>query len=139
MPGLIGHPKYHENNQHRRNPFSRLGLQGLARSFRQFVDENYAAEEVVTIDFSGMQFASRAFMDEFYNLFLSPSVAASCAVKVEVVNLPASVASLLEAVERTNTQPHAHSAATEPEASVIKFTSVEEMNAFFGVKSSPNV
>ena len=95
--------------------------------------------DAVTVDFSGVQFASRAFMDEFYNLFLSPSVAASCAVKVEVVNLPASVAALLEAVERTNTQPHSHSAATEPEASVIKFTSVEEMNAFFGVKSSPNV
>ena len=116
-----------------------LGFRALARGFRQFVEENYAAEEVVTIDFSGVQFASRAFMDEFYNLFLSPSVAASCAVKVEVVNLPASVAVLLEAVVRTNTQPHAHSAATEPEASVIKFTSVEEMNAFFGVKSSPNV
>lgn len=103
------------------------------------MEENYAAEEVVAIDFCGVRFASRAFMDEFYNLFLSPSVVASCAVKVEVVNLPASVAALLEAVVRTNTQPHAHSAATEPEALVIKFTSVEEMNAFFGVKSSPNV
>ena len=115
-----------------------LSFRALARSFRQFVEENDTTD-AVTVDFSGVQFASRAFMDEFYNLFLSPSVAASCAVKVEVVNLPASVAALLEAVERTNTQPHAHSAVTEPEASVIKFTSVEEMNAFFGVKSSPNV
>ena len=116
-----------------------LGFRALARSFRQFVEENYAAEEVVTIDFSGVRFASRAFMDEFYNLFLSPSGADSSRLKVEVVNLPASVAAMLEAVVRSNTQPRVHSAVTEPEASVIKFTSVEEMNAFFGVKSSPNV
>ena len=116
-----------------------LGFRALARGFRQFVEENYAAEEMVTIDFSGVQFASRAFMDEFYNLFLSPSVAASCAVKVEVVNLPASVAALLEAVVRSNTQTRVHSSGPEPEASLVEFKSVEEMLDYFGVKSSSNV
>ena len=112
-----------------------LGFRALARGFRQFVDENYEVEEVVTIDFSGVQFASRAFMDEFYNLFLSPYAASSCPVKVEVVNLPADIAALLEAVVRTNTQSRVHSVVTESEASVIKFKSVEEMNAFFGGKT----
>ena len=48
-----------------------LGSRAMARGFRRFVDENYSGESV-TIDFSGVQFSSRAFMDEFYNLFLSP-------------------------------------------------------------------
>lgn len=85
-----------------------LGFRALARGFRQFVDKNFAVEEAVTIDSSGVQFTSRSFMDEFYNLVLSPSAASSCPVKVEVVNLPADIAALLEAVVRTNTQPRVH-------------------------------
>ena len=80
-----------------------LGFRAQARGFRQFVEENDTTD-AVTVDFSGVQFASRAFMDEFYNLFLSPSAEASCQVKVEVVNLPADIAALLEAVVRTNTR-----------------------------------
>lgn len=115
-----------------------LGFRTQARGFRQFVDENYALEESVTIDFLGVKFASRAFMDEFYNLLLSPSAAVSCPVKVEVVNLPADIAALLEAVVRTNTQPRVLSADTEPEVSEVKFESVKEMAEYFGDSTLSN-
>ena len=112
-----------------------LSFRAQARGFRQFVEENDATDSV-TVDFSGVQFASRAFLDEFYTLFLSPSGADSSPVKVEVVNLPASVAAMLEAVTRSNTQPRVHPAGPEPEASTVKFKSVEEMFDFFGSNSS---
>lgn len=115
-----------------------LGFRTQARGFRQFVDENYAAKEAVMIDFSGVQFASRAFMDEFYNLFFLPSATASFPVKVEVVNLPADIAAILEAVARTNTQPRVHSADTEPEVSEVKFESVKEMAEYFGDSTLSN-
>ena len=114
-----------------------LSFRAQARGFRQFVEENDATDSV-TVDFSGVRFASRAFLDEFYNLFLSPSDADSSPFKVEVVNLPASIAAMLEAVVKSNTQPRVHPAGPGPEASTVKFKSVEEMLDFFGSKSSSN-
>lgn len=95
-------------------------------------------EDAVTVDFCGVQFASRAFVDEFYNLFISPSGADSSRFKLEVVNLPVSVAAMFEAVVRSNLQPRVHPAGLEPEASMVKFKSVEEMLDFFGGKSFSN-
>ena len=68
-----------------------LGSRVQARGFRRFVGENYSGESV-TIDFSGVQFSSRAFMDEFYNLFLSPAVSSESKVEVEVANMPDDIA-----------------------------------------------
>ena len=114
-----------------------LSFRAQAWGFRQLAEENDATGGV-TIDFSGVQFASRAFLDEFYNHFLSPSSsdADSSRFKIEIVNLPASVAAMLEAVVRSNTQPRVHPAGLEPEASLVEFKSVEEMIDFFDGKSS---
>ena len=70
------------------------------------MDENYSGEPV-TIDFSGVQFSSRAFMDEFYNLFLAPAVLSESrvGVEVEVANMPDDIAVILASVVRTNTHP----------------------------------
>ena len=114
-----------------------LSFRAQARGFRQLVEENDETGGV-TIDFSGVQFASMAFLDEFYNLFLSPSGTDSSPVKVEAVNLPASVAAMLEAVVRSNTQPRVHPAGPESEASLVEFKSVEEMMDFFGGKTYSN-
>lgn len=81
-----------------------LGSRSQARGFRRFVDENYSGEQVM-IDFSGVQFSSRAFMDEFYNLFLLPAVLSESKVEVEVANMPDDIAAILASVVRTNTQP----------------------------------
>ena len=112
-----------------------LSFRAQDRSFRQFVAGNDATDALM-VDFSGVRFASRAFLDEFYNLFLSPSDADSSPFKVEVVNLPASVAAMLEAVVKSNTQPRVHPAGPEPETSLVEFKNVEEMFDYFGGKSS---
>lgn len=79
-----------------------LSFRELARGLRRFVDKNYVGEEL-TIDFSGVRFSSRAFMDEFYNLFLSPSI--SPEKRGEVANLSEDLSKMLSAVTRTNTSP----------------------------------
>ena len=81
-----------------------LGSRAQARGFRRFVDENYSGD-AVTVDFSGVQFSSRAFVDEFYNLFLSPAVSSESKVEVEVANMPDDIAAILASVVRTNTHP----------------------------------
>lgn len=87
-----------------------LGSRAQARGFRRFVDENYSGD-AVTIDFSGVQFSSRAFMDEFYNLFLSPAVLSKSKVEVEVANMQDDIAAILASVVRTNTHPHVASSS----------------------------
>ena len=79
-----------------------LSFREQARGLRRFVDENYAGEEL-TVDFGGVRFSSRAFMDEFYNLFLSPSIPPK--KRSEVTNLSEDLSKMLSAVTRTNTSP----------------------------------
>lgn len=96
-----------------------LGSRAQARGFRRFVDENCFGESVV-IDFSGVQFSSRAFMDEFYNLFLAPAVSSDSKVEVEVANMPEDIAAILASVVRTNTHPRVAS-SSNVEAPVREF------------------
>lgn len=79
-----------------------LGFRTQARDFRQYVDENFAGDSV-TVDFNGVQFSSRAFMDEFFTLFLAPSVPSE--KRIVVANLPDDIAAILSSVVRSNTQP----------------------------------
>ena len=79
-----------------------LSFRDQARGLRRFVNENYAGEEL-TVDFSGVRFSSRAFMDEFYNIFLSPSIPPE--KRSEVTNLSEDLSKMLSAVTRTNTSP----------------------------------
>lgn len=104
-----------------------LGSRSQARGFRRFVDENYSGEPV-TIDFSGVQFSSRAFMDEFYNLFLSPAVSSESKVDVEVANMPDDIAAILASVVRTNTHPR-----------VVSSSNVEAPVREFKIEENPSV
>ena len=96
-----------------------LGSRAKARGFRRFVDDNYSGLAVM-IDFGGGQFSSRAFIDEFYNLFLSPAVSAESKVEVEVSNMPEDIAAILASVVRTNTHPRVAS-SSNVEAPVHEF------------------
>lgn len=104
-----------------------LGSRAQARGFRRFVDENYFGESVV-IDFSGVQFSSRAFMDEFYNLFLAPAVSSDSKVEVEVANMPEDIAAILASVVRTNTHPR-----------VASSSNVEAPMREFKIEENPSV
>ena len=75
---------------------SRLRAQDL-RSLMENSGENS-----FVIDFHGVKFATRSFIDEFYNLFLkNPSVNA---FTVEITNLPEDIKLMLDAVSRTQMQ-----------------------------------
>ncbi len=61
-----------------------------------------SGEDVVTLDFSNVAFATRSFIDEFYNLFLKDPESHS--FKVEITNVPEDINTILESVSRTQTR-----------------------------------
>ena len=60
--------------------------------------ENSEAD-VVEMDFHGVKFATRSFIDEFYNLFLKHPE--ENAFLVELTNVPEDIKTMLEAVSHT--------------------------------------
>lgn len=70
-----------------------------AQDFRQYII-NTGAEDVV-VDFGNVKFATRSFLDEFYNLFLKDGVS----TKVKVVNMPEDLEQVLCAVKNTQYKP----------------------------------
>ena len=61
-----------------------------------------SGEDVVVLDFCNVQFATRSFVDEFYNLFLkSPE---NLTFRVEITNVPEDINTILESVSRTQTR-----------------------------------
>lgn len=59
-------------------------------------------KKTVILDFSNVQFATRSFVDEFYNVFLKTPKTNS--VKVEITNAPEDVNTILVAESRTQTR-----------------------------------
>lgn len=55
--------------------------------------------DAVKLDFSHVKFATRSFMDEFYNLFLKDAKAN--VFSVTIVNLPEDLKAMLDSVGRT--------------------------------------
>ena len=56
-------------------------------------------ENAFVVDFQGVKFATRSFIDEFYNLFLkNPS---ANAFTVEITNVPEDIKAMFDAVSRT--------------------------------------
>lgn len=70
-----------------------------AQDLKLFVEN---CKEDVVLDFSNVKFATRSFIDEFYNLFMkNPSVNT---FKVEITNVPEDINTMLETVSRTQTR-----------------------------------
>lgn len=83
-----------------------------------------SGEEAVVLDFSNVKFATRSFIDEFYNLFLkSPD---SLPYRVEITNVPEDINTILETVSRTQTRAKVIPSHT-PERS---FKDVNELLSF---------
>ena len=78
----------------------------------------------VTVDFKNVQFATRSFMDEFYNVFLkNPS---ANAFKFKVTNLPSDISAMLESVSKTQTGGKTIQATSN----VTVFKSISEAKRF---------
>lgn len=55
--------------------------------------------DAVEIDFQGVKFATRSFIDEFYNLFMKTPDTNT--FRVELTNVPTDIKAMLDAVSRT--------------------------------------
>ena len=85
--------------------------------------ENCGDKEVI-LDFSKVKFATRSFIDEFYNVFLkNPSLD----FEVKIDNVPEDIAAMLEAV--SHTQPRAK--VIPSTADVVRFKTIQEAIAYF--------
>lgn len=87
----------------------------LARDFYDYIKNT--EETDVVIDFSGVNFATRSFMDEFYNIFIKPS---DLPFKVSVVNMPSDVETTLSAVQTTQNKKKTMLSAKVVKAKTLK-------------------
>lgn len=78
-------------------------------------------ESEVIIDFGKVLFATRSFIDEFYNLFLKD--ASSLPFKVEITNVPEDIQAMISAVSKTQTKVK----TIRPTAKVDTFKTVDEL------------
>ena len=73
------------------------------------------------MDFHGVKFATRSFIDEFYNIFLKNPDAN--AFSVEIINVPEDIKLMLDAVSRTQLRTNVIPSDT-PE---VTFKNVDEL------------
>ena len=78
----------------------------------------------VKIDFRNVNFATRSFMDEFYNVFI-----ANADVNAELINLSPEIKAMLDAVKSTQHRP-TKSAVNISSDSDIKFSSISQVNKY---------
>ena len=78
-------------------------------------------ESEVTIDFRNVMFATRSFIDEFYNLFIKDTAELPC--KVSITNLPEDIQAMLDSVSKTQTKVK----TIPPTSEVVNVTTVDEM------------
>lgn len=86
--------------------------------------ENSGAD-AVEMDFKGVKFATRSFIDEFYNLFLK-NVEANT-FRVELTNVPADIKAMLESVSRTQVRAN----VIPSESQEVSFKNVKEFLNYF--------
>ena len=88
-----------------------------------------SSEDSFVLDFSNVKFATRSFMDEFYNLFLKTPEANP--FTVEITNVPEDIKAMLDAVSRTQISVKVI-ASNIPE---VKFKTVDEMMKYLKTAS----
>ena len=92
------------------------------RDFDLYI-QNLNVSDVV-VDFSKVKFATRSFIDEFYNVFIK---ADANKVNVKLKNVSPDLQAIFEAVKQTQTRPK----SKDNTGSVVYFDSMEEINKFF--------
>ena len=93
-----------------------------ARNLDLFIRNS--GEESVVLDFINVKYATRGFIDEFYNLFIKDSNLLP--YHVEIINIPKDINRILEIVSSTQS----HSNRISENANFIKFNNVDEMKEY---------
>ena len=70
---------------------SRLAVNDL----RLYIEN--AGSESVVIDFAGVKFATRSFVDEYYNVIMKNQ----SSIKIETINIPEDIQTIFDVVQRT--------------------------------------
>lgn len=78
-------------------------------------------ESDVKIDFSNVAFATRSFIDEFYNLFLKDNL--SLPFKIEIINVPEDIQAMFNSVSKTQNKM----STIRPTANVKIFENVDDV------------
>lgn len=89
-----------------------------------FVEHQQA--EIVKIDFSKVLFATRSFIDEYYNQFIKNG-GNILQKRVETIHVPDDIQSIIYAVSQTQ---QGQKKETTPKGTVTSFSSVKELNRF---------
>lgn len=89
-----------------------------AKDLKEYVDN--IQENEVKLDFQKVNFATRSFIDEFYNLFLKdPS---SLSYSLEIENVPEDIMVMLETVSKTQVRTN----VIPPKSEEIYFNDVDD-------------
>jgi len=80
---------------------------------------NNSEDKDITIDFSKVKFATRSFIDEFYNAFIKDG----CAFPVILQNVPEDIAYMIKVVSTTQNKPK----QVERAGNVTYCTTLEEL------------
>ena len=100
---------------------SRTAVSDLLLYVKSLRDEN------VQIDFAKVQFATRSFMDEYYNTFVNDHGKLE-GIKVESINLPDDIKYMLNVVSQTQTGKKIYE---DPENTVVRrFDTVKELTDY---------
>lgn len=83
-----------------------------------------SGEKDVVIDFSDVQFATRSFVDEFYNVFIKRGLDG---VNVSIIGVPDFITVIFDAVEH----PKKSNRVVSTKQNVKTFNSVDEMKRYF--------
>lgn len=86
-------------------------------------------EDSFIIDFANVKFATRSFMDEFYNLFMKNTAANP--FNVQITNVPEDIKAILDAVSRT----HVNVKVIPSDTPEIIFKSLDEMMKYLKTAS----
>lgn len=86
-------------------------------------------EGYIIMDFSNVKFATRSFIDEFYNLFLKNSE--SLPFKINIEKVPEDINIMISSVSRTQNRNH----IIAPTQNRIDFHSVDELYAYINTIS----
>lgn len=97
------------------------------RHFRDMISNQQKAN--IKIDFGNVKFASRSFMDEFYNLFLLDS-----GNKIELLNLSPEIQAMMDAVKATQHKAR-HFSSNINAGKVVRFTTIKEVNKYLNTLS----
>lgn len=95
-----------------------------AQDLKQYIENSEA--DAVELDFQNVKFATRSFIEEFYNLFLKTSE--KITFRVELANIPEGLATMLETVSRTQVRANVIPSQTRE----VAFKDVNEFLRFLG-------